>query len=105
MAVIDNDPGTEAERLSDWHDGEQYDLEDRELDRHIVQQTQAEKATQAATRYAFAKAAKTGLTISCGFCSRPFVKASYQQAFCCNKGSGNCKDAYWNRMNPRGIYA
>lgn len=105
MAAIDNDPGTEAERLSEWHDGDEYDTQDRAWDRELYLQQQTEKAAEAGFRYALAKAAKSGQTIPCGYCARPFTKASYQQAFCCNKGSGNCKDAYHNRANPRGIYA
>lgn len=54
-------------------------------------------------RYTKAKAAKVGTVVQCGWCSRPFTKKSYQQAFCCNKGSGNCKDRYWNQINPRGM--
>lgn len=100
MAVIDNDPGTEAERLSEWHDADWG----AESMAQVYREEQEARAVSAAARYAAAKAAKTGESVPCGFCARPFKKTSYQQAFCCNKGSGNCKDAYWNRMNPRGIY-
>lgn len=50
--------------------------------------------------YTVAKAAKTGETCTCPGCAKPFVKKSYQQAFCSNKGRGNCKDTYWNRATP-----
>ncbi len=52
-------------------------------------------------RYEIAKAAPTGTNLECPHCGTPFTKASYQQAFCSNKGSGNCKDAYWNSRGAR----
>lgn len=42
------------------------------------------------------RAAKIGTTIKCPTCGRLFVKKSYQQVFCRNKGRNNCKDRYWN---------
>ena len=55
------------------------------------------QAVQAARqRYECAKAAKTGEMIACPSCSKRFKKRSWQQAFCSNKGRGNCKDVYWN---------
>lgn len=50
--------------------------------------------------YVTAKAAKKGETCTCPGCGKPFEKKSYQQAFCSNKGRGNCKDTYWNRATP-----
>lgn len=50
--------------------------------------------------YDAAKSAKTGETISCPVCKKQFVKRSYQQAFCSNKGKSNCKDKYWNQSTP-----
>lgn len=46
--------------------------------------------------YQKAKAAKVGSKVQCPVCGKMFVKKSYQQAFCCNKGKHNCKDRYWN---------
>lgn len=51
--------------------------------------------------YQIAKAAKSGSVVYCPQCGVQFSKASYQQAFCSNKGQGNCKDAYWNSQGPR----
>lgn len=51
--------------------------------------------------YEVAKAAAIGTTLECPGCRRQFTKTSYQQAFCSNKGAGNCKDAYWNARGPR----
>lgn len=49
--------------------------------------------------YERAKAAKTGDTCTCAGCGKGFTKKSYQQAFCSNKGRGNCKDTFWNRAS------
>lgn len=50
--------------------------------------------------YKAAKAAKVGSTVKCAACGKKFVKHSYQQVFCSNKGPRNCKDRYWNSMVP-----
>ena len=46
--------------------------------------------------YDKAKAAKVGTMIECPSCGVVFKKRSYQQVFNSNKGSGNCKDRFWN---------
>lgn len=51
--------------------------------------------------YEVAKAAKTGQSCKCPSCAKSFVKKSYQQAFCSNKGKNNCKDLYWNRASTQ----
>ena len=104
--MIDDDPGTEAERLEEWHAvdwgaGAAWEGDDENRERELSSGQRARKQS-AQIRYDVAKAAKTGQKVACGYCSRAFVKASYQQAFCCNKGSGNCKDSFHNMMNPRG---
>lgn len=48
-----------------------------------------------------AKLAKAGDTISCPCCGKRFVKRTYQQVFCSNKGAGNCKDRYWNDVDEK----
>lgn len=50
--------------------------------------------------YKTAKAAKVGTTIHCGCCGFQFIKKHYQQVFCSNKGTNNCKDHYWNEVVP-----
>jgi len=50
--------------------------------------------------YASAKAAKTGEKCKCPGCNTPFVKASYQQAFCKTHKGTVCKDKYWNTVTP-----
>jgi hypothetical protein len=51
--------------------------------------------------YRKAKNALVGERVTCPTCTKPFIKTSYQQAFCSNKGSGNCKDTYWNSANEK----
>lgn len=46
------------------------------------------------------KDAKVRSTIRCPICEKRFRKRSYQHAFCSNKGGGNCKDRYWNIVDP-----
>lgn len=52
------------------------------------------------TIYEAAKVAKVGQSCKCAGCLKDFTKKSYQQAFCSNKGRGNCKDSFWNRAKP-----
>lgn len=55
--------------------------------------------------YSIAKIAKAETRVVCAGCGNGFLKRSYQQAFCRNKGPGNCKDIYWNTVAPRGLKA
>ena len=41
----------------------------------------------------------------CRNCGTDITDKHPNAKFCSNKGSGNCKDKFWNRNNPRGIYA
>lgn len=50
--------------------------------------------------YEKSKAAKVGDTCVCPSCKTPFIKTSYQQAFCKSKGGSKCKDLYWNKITP-----
>lgn len=61
--------------------------------------TQYDRAA-ALTRYEKAKAQKVGETVCCPTCQKSFTKRQHQQAFCSNKGAGNCKDIFWNRASP-----
>lgn len=77
--------------------------EDRFGGEMFCRQIDADLAVEA---YGTAKAAKVGAAVRCPNpdCRKPaFQKRSYQQAFCCNRGQGNCKDAYWNLVKPRGL--
>ena len=54
--------------------------------------------------YIKAKAAKVGDTVKCPACGKEFQKKTYNQMFCSNNNRqrfGNCKDRYWNRVDPR----
>lgn len=68
--------------------------------RTMVGQLQGLTKVEAVKRYETAKAAKTGTDCVCPRCSKTFTKKSYQQAFCSNKGPGNCKDIFWNVVRP-----
>lgn len=49
------------------------------------------------------KSAKIGDRISCPTCGKSIVKKTKDHAFCSNgrsKGAGNCKDGYWNKVDP-----
>lgn len=63
------------------------------------EETAEEKAASLKVGYETAKRARVGLIVRCPSCGHSFQKVSYQQAFCSNKGRGNCKDVYWNRAN------
>ena len=52
-------------------------------------------------RYEENKKAKVGTDINCAGCGKKMVKKSYQSQFCRNKGSGNCKDKYWNNTDDK----
>lgn len=53
--------------------------------------------------YEQAKSAKVGSQIRCPACGRMHTKTTYHKVFCTNqktvkRGSGSCKDAYWNHV-------
>jgi len=48
------------------------------------------------TAYKKAKEAKVGTKILCATCGKEIIKKSHAHVFCRSKGSGNCKDKYWN---------
>lgn len=53
--------------------------------------------------YAIIKGKPIGHAVNCCVCGKQFVKKSSSQAFCSNgrnKGAGNCKDAFWNKVDP-----
>jgi hypothetical protein len=78
--------------------------DDRYADVEAAHHERAFEASKVSTiEYSIAKRAAVGSRTVCGACGRPFVKRSYQQAFCRNKGRGNCKDRYWNAVSPRGL--
>ncbi len=88
----ENDPGTEAEALSDWLEVAVEDDEDREV-------RLADERDRMRAAYQAARQAKVGSMIECPTCRREVRKRSYQQVFCSNKGRANCKDRYWNTVD------
>lgn len=51
-------------------------------------------------RYESNKSAKTGSLCVCPSCNTSFTKLSYQQVFCKSKPLTQCKDKYWNTVDP-----
>lgn len=69
------------------------------LEREWEREERDERVRQMPSLYRRAKKLKVGVNIECPVCGRVFRKKSYQQAFCSNKGRGNCKDTYWNMVD------
>lgn len=47
------------------------------------------------------KSAKVNEQCICPSCGSKFVKVNYQQAFCKNRKGTQCKDKYWNTVDPK----
>lgn len=97
---------SEAEALDDWlEDGEDNfvptvrTLMGVSANRVVTKVKEYDKVAALAV-YETSKAASKGASVCCPTCSKRFTKASAQQAFCSNKGKGNCKDVFWNRAKP-----
>jgi hypothetical protein len=55
-------------------------------------------------RYILAKSRKIGEEIMCPSCGSILIKKTKDHVFCSNgrtKGAGNCKDAYWNKVDNK----
>ena len=50
--------------------------------------------------YDLNKRVKVGGECICPACKTPFIKETYNQAFCKTKGGTICKDKYWNTVTP-----
>jgi hypothetical protein len=101
-----DDSGTEAEALDDWFSGEE--VNDPRSIHYIGTDTHTTRVGENVIRigmmkakYAVAKNSIAGAVIECPCCLKRFRKASYQQAFCSNKGRGNCKDKFWNTVDDK----
>jgi len=79
------------------HD-EAEEIEEERYDRlrHECAAHRSRRRERGSKSYKAAKAAPVGSQIKCAECGKKMIKKSYQQAFCSNKGRGNCKDRYWN---------
>lgn len=51
-------------------------------------------------RYSLNKKAKIREELVCPSCGSKFTKQNYQQAFCKTKTKTQCKDKYWNTVDP-----
>ena len=78
-------------------DGREYGNEEAY---EFVEENRDEARGRMSEAYRVAKAARVGSSVECPVCSKPFKKRSYQHIFCSNKGRGNCKDTYWNAIDP-----
>lgn len=66
---------------------------------------QAPKADRPKSIFQLAKEGAIGQQVRCPACGRPFRKKTKAHTFCSNgrsrpKGNSNCKDDFWNRMDP-----
>ena len=82
--------GDEAEALS-----EQY------VDEEVYRDLQEIERERMHRRYNDNAQSPRGCTIRCACCGRRIKKANYQTQFCSNRGRGNCKDIFWNTVNPK----
>jgi predicted RNA-binding Zn-ribbon protein involved in translation (DUF1610 family) len=83
---------SEAEALSEWCEEAFFEEED-EIER------KPKDYTILKTRYTIARTTKVGDKFECPSCGKIVVKRSYQHTFCRNRGQGNCKDYFWNRVD------
>lgn len=95
------DDMSEGEYISFYGEGAGGDAEEylAEQDRIEREKKNDERIARMKRLYEAAKATKVGIIVCCPTCSKMFTKKSYQQAFCSNKGKGNCKDVYWNSVD------
>lgn len=52
-------------------------------------------------RYKLNKESKVGSNLICPSCNTTFIKTNYQQCFCKSKPKTQCKDKYWNTVDPK----
>ena len=50
--------------------------------------------------YTLNKVCKVGAECNCPGCGEKFIKKTYSQAFCRTKNNTQCKDKYWNQVDP-----
>lgn len=95
---------SKAEALEDWAEFEE-DIEDV-LERYVAPPSRKGSdsiITKMIQLYDLAQAARIHATIQCPCCKKMHTKTTYHKVFCSNdktKGRGNCKDYYWNTVNP-----
>jgi hypothetical protein len=67
--------------------------------REYQQELYFKRVTKMRDRYKDNATSQIGTTIRCACCGKRILKSNYQTQFCRNKGSGNCKDQYWNNVS------
>ncbi len=96
-----SDDMTESEylQMQDWGD---YGTEEFNKNAELELWSEKQKIIK---QYNLNKNAEVGCTIPCPICGNLILKNCYQKVFCNKKkkGKSNCKDKYWNLINPRGI--
>lgn len=88
---------TESEALQEW-DGDSM-AADHDAERRLFEYDK--RVNEMIDRYADNKRSSVGTTIRCACCGKRILKSNYQTQFCRNKGSSNCKDAYWNNVSDK----
>jgi predicted nucleic acid-binding Zn ribbon protein len=66
-----------------------------------LMQTEGERIEMMQILHQVAKDAPKGTLVECPSCGGEFKKRHPAQAFCSNKGQGNCKDLFWNFTDPK----
>lgn len=64
---------------------------------------QAQEIRHKRKLYVKARKAKVGTVIECPWCGKQHMKSTYNKVFCSNAKTligGNCKDDYWNLVDP-----
>lgn len=90
---------SEGEALSDWLEAMESCYGDGTTN------TDMERVYKMRSIYNKNKTAKTGEKIKCACCGKTILKANYQTQFCSNRGRGNCKDSFWNRVDSTRLEA
>lgn len=52
-------------------------------------------------QYKINKDSKVGTKCTCPSCGTSFEKTNYQQVFCKSRPGTQCKDKYWNTVDPK----
>lgn len=89
----DSVPGNDGAGWADW------EAEQQEMD--AFYDGFEENVKQMAKRYVSNKMVPVGSPMSCACCDTPMIKRSYQSQYCSNKGQANCKDRFWNMIDPK----
>jgi hypothetical protein len=84
----------ETDTLTEWG---AWDVMDEDEETHGARPRL--DTTKLVARYKHAQTVRVGEKFACPSCSKMLTKKTYQHTFCRNKGRGNCKDFFWNRVS------